>query len=237
MIDNDIRKKFLKISTQVIRGTNEFIKNKPLIINSSHPISHKTVSEIGGRILEDFISNAIKESLKGQEEYQLDNLSSRSLGDFCIKNKNSNFGNFYFDVKSQHLSIRQKTYEYYKENGIDQKKPGESHPNLISYQKALEFYDDEGKSKDDIGLIFVKYDPEIQGKNINFNILPFDPTSIILLRDIDDGNLSYGNLGKGQIQLSRVNNIKMRERSKPEFIDYLKFLKNRPRQVRKTSRV
>lgn len=237
MVDDDIRRDFISTCSQLIKKMNDIIQNEPLTISSSHLISHKTISEIGGRILEEFISNAVKDSFKDIEKYTVEHLSSRSLGDFCIQTKNKNPNRFYFDIKSQHLSIREKTHEYYIANGIDQKKPGESHPNLISYQKAVDFYGDRTKERDDIGLIFVKYDPIITGKSINFKISSFDHTSIFLLRDIDIDNLSYGNLGKGQIQLSRINNIKITAGSKLEFIEKLNFLKNRPRKVRKSPKL
>ena len=202
-------------------------------MTSSHPLSHKTISEIGGGILEEYISKAIKESFSKNSDYFVNYLSSRSLGDFFVQSKKS-ATTIYFDIKSQHLSIREKTYEYYINNNIQQKKPGESHPNLISYQKAKDFYSSIDRQDDDIGMIFVKYDPEISGSTINFKIMDFSNSSIFLLRDISTNNLSYGNLGKGQIQLSRINNLRIDERNKSEFLKTLDFLKNKPRQTRRS---
>jgi hypothetical protein len=83
-------------------------------------------------------------------------------------------------------------------------------------------------------MILVKYDPEISGSTINFKIMDFSNSSIFLLRDISTNNLSYGNLGKGQIQLSRINNLRIDERNKSEFLKTLDFLKNKPRQTRRS---
>jgi hypothetical protein len=231
--DAEIRENFKIISDLLIVNINEFIKKQPLTMTSSHPISHKTISEIGGRILEEYISKAIKESLSKNSDYFVNYLSSRSLGDFCVQSKKGTT-TIYFDIKSQHLSIREKTHEFYVNNNIQQKKPGESHPNLISYQKAKDFYSSIDRRNDDIGMIFVKYDPEISESIINFKIMDFSDSSIFLLRDISINNLSYGNLGKGQIQLSRINNLKMNEANKSEFLKTLDFLKNKPRKTRRS---
>ena len=229
----EIRENFKIISNLLIVNLNEFLKKQPLIISCSHALSHKTISEIGGRILEEYISKAIKEFLSNNSDYAVNHLSSRSLGDFSIQ-KNKGGTTIYFDIKSQHLSIRDKTHEYYVDNNIKQKKPGESHPNLISFQKAKDFYGSADRRDDDIAMIFVKYDPEIAGSTINFKVMGFNDSSIFLLRDISVSNLSYGNLGKGQIQLSRINNIKIEKRNKSEFLKVIDFLKNKPRQTRRS---
>jgi hypothetical protein len=85
--DVEIRENFKFISDLLIANVNDFIKKHPLTMTSSHPLSHKTISEIGGRILEEYISKAIKESFSKNSDYFVNYLSSRSLGDFFVQSK------------------------------------------------------------------------------------------------------------------------------------------------------
>ena len=189
------------------------------------------------RFIEEYILLALEKSFRDNYSYGLGSLPFRSLGDFLIKSRAVNGPTVYFDVKAQHVSIREHTNEHYKKNNIKQSKSGGTHPNLISYQKAIEFYSDNDKLKDDIGMLFIKYDPVIENGRVTFNVLELSSSSIILLRDFSEKNLSYGNLGKGQIQLSRFNNIELHQRSKNDFISLITELKNRPRKSRKSSKV
>jgi hypothetical protein len=52
------------------------------------------------------------------------------------------------------------------------------------------------------------------------------------LRDISANNLSYGNLGKGQLQLKRINDLKIENRTRPDFILLIDKLANGPRKTR-----
>jgi len=232
-----IRRDFQEITKIIINGINSYAETHPLFLECSFQIGHKTISEIGGRFLEEYILLAIKNSFHNHPKYELGSLSSRSLGDFVIRSKDEVSCAVYFDVKAQHLSIRERTLEHYMLNNIKQKKPGESHPNLISYQKAIEFYTDHNKKNDDIAMIFIKYDPAIINGKTNFNINELDSESIVLLRDLGEKNLSYGDLGKGQIQLSRINAIEVLSRSKHDFVKLIEGLKNRPRKLRNSPKV
>jgi hypothetical protein len=232
-----IRRDFQEITRIIINGINSYTETNPLFLECSFQIGHKTISEIGGRFLEEYILLAIKNSFHNDSKYELGSLSSRSLGDFVIRSKDEASCAVYFDVKAQHLSIRDRTLEHYKLNNIKQKKPGESHPNLISYQKAIEFYTDQSKKNNDIAMILVKYDPTIINGKTNFNIKELESESIVLLRDLGEKNLSYGDLGKGQIQLSRINTIEVLSRSKHDFVKLIEGLKNRPRKLRNSPKV
>lgn len=234
---NLIQIHFNKISDEIIHGFNTFIEKNPLKLECSISINHKTISEIGGRIIEEYTLLALKELFLKSKDYDFENLSSKSLGDFILSSTDKDFVKLFFDVKAQHISIREKTQTFYLEKGIKQKKPGESHPNLISYQKAIDFFTDDTKDKEDICMLFIKYDPIIENKIVNFNIIPLDKNSILLLRNIADKNLSYGNLGKGQIQLYRLYNIVTIQRTKLEFVEFINKLKNQPRKTLSTSKV
>ena len=236
-MSNPIQINFKKISNEIILGFNKFIEKTPLKLECSISINHKTISEIGGRIIEEYVLLALRELFIKSEDYDFENLSSKSLGDFALTSTAKDFVKLFFDVKAQHISIREKTQSFYLENGIKQSKPGESHPNLISYQKAVDFFTDDTKYNDDICMLFIKYDPIIENRIVNFNILPLDQNSILLLRNIADKNLSYGNLGKGQIQLYRLYDIITIQRTKIEFVKFINKLKNKPRKILKTSKV
>ena len=234
--DAVLRKAFLEIQDCLTSELNEAILRNPLNLSSSHPIGHKTVSEVGGRFIEDYLTSSLEGFFKRHARYEFHATTSRSLGDFVVEERQSNSHRIYFDVKAQHLSIREKTYEFYKAKNIDAKKPGESHPNLISYEKAKEFFADTSRSREDIAFVMIHYDPKIVDGVVEFNLKPLDKHSIFLLRDIGDENLSFGNLGKGQIQLKRVSNINTRIRSKDEFVDFISALSAKPRATRSTSR-
>ena len=234
--DAVLRQAFTEIQECITSELNKAIMRNPLNIASSHPIGHKTVSEVGGRFIEDYLTASLEAIFMRNERYEFLSTTSRSLGDFVVVEKQANPHRIYFDVKAQHLSIRERTYELYKEKKIDAKKPGESHPNLISYEKAREFFSDSSRSREDIAFVMIHYDPEIVGGKVNFNLKPLAQHSIFLLRDISDENLSFGNLGKGQVQLKRVSRIKNTRRSKEEFVNFISTLASKPRVTRATSR-
>jgi len=235
MHDELIRREFQKLCSILQIGINAFISERKPYFETSFEIGHKTISEIGGRFIEEYITLAIRSSELLIHGFTIESLSSRSLGDFSVRTKNG--VTFYIDIKTQHISIRERTLEYYQSHDIKQKKPGESHPNLISYQKAVDFFSDYSKAMDDIGILLIKYDPSLNKGRVDFNISKIEEKSIILLRDFSEQNLSYGDLGKGQIQLSRINNLNYIQRSKKDFLQLINDLKKRPRKVRNSPKV
>lgn len=234
--DRTLRQAFNEIRTRIITELNAALTGSPLILKCNHAIGHKTVSEIGGRIIEDFLTSSLETAFNKDSQYIYQSTSSRSLGDFAIEEKKSNPHRFFFDVKAQHLSIREKTLEFYREKSIDAKKPGESHPNLISFEKAKDFFSDSSRAREDIAFVMIHYDPTILRGDVNFKLRHLTDESIFLLRDIDEQNLSFGNLGRGQIQLKRINDILVQNRSKVEFIDFINQLAAKPRLSRASSR-
>ena len=130
--DAALRQAFVEVQTSITTALNAAITRKPLNLSSNHPIGHKTVSEVGGRFIEEYLTSILESVFNGDKYYRFLSTTSRSLGDFVVEERKPNSYRFYFDVKAQHLSIRERTYEFYKEKNIEAKKPGESHPNLIS---------------------------------------------------------------------------------------------------------
>lgn len=235
-IDFNLRKSFKEIIGVLEVAANSAIKNTPLVIRSSHSLGHKTISEIGGRIIEEYLVDTFDNSATNNSTFSFQATSSRSLGDFAIESCSDKKHKFYFDVKAQHLSIREKTLEMYKSRMINAKKPGESHPNLISYQKVKDFYFDNERINEDIAFLMIHYDPIIRGGEVDFNIKLLTANSFFLLRDLATENLSFGNLGKGQIQLKRINSVKIQKRSKSEFVEVIDSLAIGKRASRSSSR-
>lgn len=234
--DKALRRAFNEIRARTISELNATLTGSPLILKCNHPIGHKTVSEIGGRIIEDFLTSSLEKTFSKDSRFIYQSTSSRSLGDFVVEEKSSDPHRFYFDVKAQHLSIRDRTLEFYRDKKIKAKKPGESHPNLISFEKAKDFFSDSSRAREDIAFVMIHYDPVILKGEIDFKIKPLSLDSIFLLRDIDDHNLSFGNLGKGQIQLKRVGDIRIQTTSKLEFVEAITNLASKPRSKRASSR-
>jgi hypothetical protein len=107
---------------------------------------------------------------------------------------------------------------------------------LISFEKAKDFYSDSSRAREDIAFVLIHYDPTIRGGDIDFKMKPLSIDSIFLLRDIVDQNLSFGNLGKGQIQLKRISDIKIQNRTKVEFVDFITLLASKRRSTRASGR-
>ena len=231
-MDGNLRGVWEETKGGIIKAVNDVIDNQPLILNSSVELSHKTISEIGGRIIEEYITKFVKHS-KFASFFEVQLLASRGVGDFKVLSKDKEF---FVDVKCQHVSIRDRTFEFYQKHGIEKNRPGESHPNLISAQKATEFYSDENLKNKDIAFLLIKYDPEIDNRTVHFNLKTISSNQVMLLRDISGKNLTFGSLGRGQIQLSRINAIEETPRTKIEFLDFIEALRNRPRKQRGTSR-
>jgi hypothetical protein len=227
-----LRTAFEETKSFLINTLNQGFSQKELRLSASYALSHKTISEIGGRLIEEYVSAILESALRKGESFNLVPTASRSLGDFVIEYKSKKSYRFYFDVKAQHLSIRERTAEHYKKMNIQAKKPGESHPNLIAYHKAKEFFGDSSRLSEDIAFLFIHYNPELVGNMVSFNLRELSDSSICLLRDISANNLSYGNLGKGQLQLKRINDLKIENRTRPDFILLIDKLANGPRKTR-----
>ena len=231
----DFEKFFSLVRSETLYALNQATKSNPLRLTASFDLGHKTVSEIGGRFIEEYVTQVLSLHFLNNKDFKFEYLSSRSLGDYKIESRlNASFV-LYVDIKAQHLTIREETEKYYKQNNISQKKPGESHPNLISYEKAKEFFGDQARALEDIAIFNVKYSPDIVKGEVDFNIQESSADHLFLLRTLSESNLSFGALGKGQIQLSRLNNLVFESRSKAQFLDLVLRIAAKPRSTRGTS--
>jgi hypothetical protein len=226
---------FNSVRTEILVALGAAAKNNPLTLKASFPLGHKTVSEIGGRFIEEYATQALSGHFASNKDYEFEYLSSRSLGDFKISSGVDMSHVLYVDIKAQHLTIREETEKYYKENNIAQKKPGESHPNLISFEKAKDFFTDQDRALEDIAIFTIKYAPKIENGTVEFNVQEPSSDHLFLLRTLSESNLSFGALGKGQIQLSRLNNLVFENRSKAEFLDLVRKIASKPRSTRAPS--
>lgn len=231
----DFESFFKSVRSEILYALNQTIKSNPLRLRASFDLGHKTVSEIGGRFIEEYVTQILNSHFLSNKDFKFEYLSSRSLGDFKIESKSNTSLVLYVDIKAQHLTIRDETEKYYKQNNISQKKPGESHPNLISFEKAKEFFADQSRALEDIAIFNVKYAPNIDKDEVDFNVQESCSENLFLLRTLSESNLSFGALGKGQIQLSRLNNLVFENRSKAQFLDLALRIAARPRTTRSSS--
>ncbi len=231
----DFESFFKSVRSETLYALNQAIKSNPLKLRASFDLGHKTVSEIGGRFIEEYVTQILSSHFSANQDFKFEYLSSRSLGDYKIESRLNTSLVLYVDIKAQHLTIREETEKYYKQNNISQKKPGESHPNLISFEKAKEFFADQTRALEDIAIFNVKYAPDIDQGQVDFNIQESISDHLFLLRTLSESNLSYGALGKGQIQLSRLNNLVFENRSKAQFLDLVLRIAAKPRTTRGSS--
>ena len=233
----DFKDFFKSVQSETLSALNLAGSSFPLQLSASFDLGHKTVSEIGGRFIEEYVTQVLSRHFQSSAHYKFEYLSSRSLGDYKIESRTNSAFILYVDIKAQHMTIREETEKFYRQNGISQKKPGESHPNLISYEKAKEFFGDSSRVFEDIAILNVKYAPQIVGGKVDFKIQQMSPEQHFLLRTLSEDNLSFGALGKGQIQLSRLNALAFIDRDKSQFLELVQWIASRPRATRGTSRI
>lgn len=140
---------FHSVQTETLSALNLAGNTLPLQISASFDLGHKTVSEIGGRFIEEYITQALNRHFENSADFKFEYLSSRSLGDYKIESRRNSGFVLYVDIKAQHMTIRA--------------------------------------------------------------------------------------LGKGQIQLSRLNSLAFNDRDKSEFLELVQKIATRPRATRGTS--
>ena len=100
----------------------------------------------------------------------------------------------------------------------------------MSVEKLKIFVEDVVHIKSDIAMLFIKYDIEKLSDKFLFKIDPkLEQKSLFLLRDVGDSFFDVGNLGKGQIQMSKLDRLQFTSRGKKEFLKIVlkKKLKDR----------
>ena len=158
------------------------------------------------------------------------------MGDVkCIFIYNQKEFVFYIDIKCNYLRMRDRTFEYYQKKGIKKKKPGQSHPNIMSVEKLKTFVEDSEHVNSDIAMLFIKYDIEKTNQSFEFKIDPqLEQKCFFLLRDIEEDYFDVGSLGKGQVQMSKLDRLEFTTRGKKEFLEIVLKKRQKDRIQRPT---
>ena len=196
------------------------LKGRCLKVSFNWDISEKTVSEIGGRLIEDYVLCMIPEYIKVNNKASKGIFtkctipkSQRAMEDIALQwkanNENEKF-NLLIDVK-----------------GHNELKKG-SRPNLASIRKCKELYSDLERDTDELFIFFCRYKPIVEKKdgktNITYEILDgsFTQKGIFPLRFLSEKNMNPANIGSGgQILFARENELELTVRTKKEFIELL----------------
>tara|TARA_B100000963_G_scaffold330190_1_gene320099 strand:- start:195 stop:935 length:741 start_codon:yes stop_codon:yes gene_type:complete len=212
------------------------LSKKDLTMSFSWELEYKAIGEIGGRLLEDFFVSKLEEENDKQDFIIFEPVHARALGDVkCIFKHDQKEFIFYIDIKCNYLRMRERTFEYYQKKGIKKKKPGQSHPNIMSVEKLKTFVEDEEHKNSDIAMLFIKYDIVKTNQSFVFKIDPqLEQKCLFLLRDIGDDYFDVGNLGKGQVQMSKLDRLEFKTRGKREFLEIVLQKRQKDRIKRPT---
>jgi hypothetical protein len=212
------------------------LSKKDLTMSFSWELEYKAIGEIGGRLLEDFFVSKLEEENNNQDFIIFEPVHARALGDVkCIFKHYQKEFIFYIDIKCNYLRMRERTFEYYQKKGIKKKKPGQSHPNIMSVEKLKTFVEDDEHINSDIAMLFIKYDIDKTNQSFEFKIDPqLEQKCLFLLRDIGDDYFDVGNLGKGQVQMSKLDRLEFTTRGKREFLDIVLQKRQKDRIKRPT---
>ena len=212
------------------------LSKKDLSMSFSWELEYKAIGEIGGRLLEDFFVSKLEEENNNQDFIIFEPVHARAMGDVkCIFKHYQKEFIFYIDIKCNYLRMRERTFEYYQKKGIKKKKPGQSHPNIMSVEKLKTFVEDEEHINSDIAMLFIKYDIVKTNQSFEFKIDPqLEQKCLFLLRDIGDDYFDVGNLGKGQVQMSKLDKLEFTTRGKREFLDIVLQKRQKDRIKRPT---
>ncbi len=188
----------------------------------SWSIGGRAVSEIGGRLIEDFALDAIAASVKRFEGSTFDRIdveiptSGRTVEDFALAfQRGSSRLDFLVDVK-----------------GHNELRTG-SRPNLASIRKCLALYS-EPLASTEIIIFFCRYLPNIKpgerSRTLTLQIMDdsFRELCIFPLRWLSRSNLDVGNIGAGgQLLLARENQVQLELRTRTEFVALLQLLQQK----------
>ena len=190
------------------------------------PISDRAVSEIGGRLIEDFVLHRIRDATARLQDRKSQTLlvvvptTGRTIEDFrLVCEHETNNLNLLVDIK-----------------GHNQLRRG-SRPNVASIRKCIELYADPNRESEEIVLFFCRYEFRAQhgkdGTHLTYDVLTrsFDEQHIVPIRWLSRANLDPANIGSGgQILLAREDNLAVEQRSRAEFVELLRSFQERLRR-------
>lgn len=217
----EIRNAWKEFIKQFNKIFSESLTSKELSMSFSWELEYKAIGEIGGRLLEDFFVSKLEEANSKQDLIFFEPVHARAMGDIkCLFSHNQKKFVYYIDIKCSYLKMRERTFEYYQKKNIKKNKPGQSHPNIISVEKLKTFVEDEEHVNSDIAMLFIKYDIEKTSDKFLFKVdSNLEQKCLFLLRDIGDNFFDVGNLGKGQVQMSKLDKLEFTTRGKKEFLE------------------
>jgi hypothetical protein len=184
-------------------------------VKASWPLSGRTVSEIGGRLIEDYVLGCLKDSLESVRGPMMCEVripeSGRAIEDIAVV----------FDDSESRLELLVDI------KGHNQLRKG-SRPNLASIRKCIEFYGDPKRVNSEIIIFYCRYEPSIppgeHGSEIEYSVLPesFSDKGVFPLRYLSNRNLDPANIGSGgQLLLAREAEINFSIRSRSDFLKRL----------------
>ena len=217
----EIRNAWKEFIKQFNKIFSESLTSKELSMSFSWELEYKAIGEIGGRLLEDFFVSKLEEANSKQDLIFFEPVHARAMGDIkCLFSHNQKKFVYYIDIKCSYLKMRERTFEYYQKKNIKKNKPGQSHPNIMSVEKLKTFVEDEEHVNSDIAMLFIKYDIEKTSDKFLFKVdSNLEQKCLFLLRDIGDNFFDVGNLGKGQVQMSKLDKLEFTTRGKKEFLE------------------
>jgi hypothetical protein len=230
-----MNKEILELATNdLIRLFSSALKGGELKISFNWGISEKMVSEIGGRLIEDYILTSLPNELNNEVEGLLGTFTHCTVPRSQRAMEDIGFTWLSPDGKTAiELLIDVK--------GHNETKTG-SRPNLASIRKCREFYDSSDKKE--LWIFYCRYTPEIDGSSSNTNISykiedeSFEGKGLFLLRRLSDKNMDPADIGSGgQILFAREHEIELIDRDRGTMVkfldnltDHLLKLKRKPKR-------
>ncbi|HJT18089.1 MAG TPA: hypothetical protein VJ853_11895 [Thermoanaerobaculia bacterium] len=185
-------------------------------------ISDRVISEIGGRLIEDFVlqhlPRFIQQDLPKEASVCVTvPLSGRTMEDIRVcYSRDAVRVELFVDIK-----------------GHNQLQRG-SRPNLASIRKCIDLYSTPSRASEEVLIFFCRYRAEISRSaaqtHLRLLVLPesFDERHVVLLRNLSDSNLDPANIGSGgQLLLAREDQIRVVNRTRSEFTEHLIRLRSR----------
>jgi len=223
--------KLLKIATNdLMLLFSSALKQGDLKISFNWEVSDKTISEIGGRLIEDYILTSLPKKIgvtirgmQGRFEKCHIPESQRAMEDIAftwVSPDGSETVDLLIDVK-----------------GHNELKKG-SRPNLASIRKCKDFY--TSNEKKELWIFYCRYTPVSKvcesTTNISYKIEDesFHEKGMFLLRRLSDRNMDPADIGSGgQILFAREHEIELIDRSRENMVEFLDSLTQHIEKLRK----
>ena len=245
MVDKELREAYQSF-LEIFRVQYQEIMKNDLVVSFSWSIDSMQVSEIGGRLIEQYLCDQLIANKSNSLFFELQR--RQAMGDIkCTYEYKDKKYEFHIDIKGKFLDQSTFTNQYYKKHNIAIDKEAEargwvktyksySKPNIGSVEKFKNFYQDKEFEQSDFIVLNVKYGCIQDSSSLTFKINDLlDETSIFLFRDINEQVLYTANIGKGQLQIGDKKYIGtyITERTKSEFVNLINQKLVQPKKSRK----